>query len=220
MPRPTPFDLVFAPIADERFPPIRNALGGADPRDRDRFLLLRQVVQLIHDLRPDDGLGEEIGQLAALIHHAYLFWDAGTPTLVLSPADLAALLHAGTAPAAVPGAAPPPAYYAQVPERRVWARAIPAAPPEPLDGCFMFADGTGAELHVLSAFGLRSERMGLTVVEVAGPRAGALARPDGSALFGPELKGGAAAGLASVAGGEELLELGWRTHVLAGERSA
>ncbi len=39
--RPTPYDLVFAPLADERFPAIRDALElrGSDPRDRDAFLM-------------------------------------------------------------------------------------------------------------------------------------------------------------------------------------
>jgi hypothetical protein len=34
------------------------------------------------------------------------------------------------------------------------------------------------------------------------------------------LAGGETAGLASITGGEELLELGWRAWSLAGERSA
>jgi hypothetical protein len=49
------------------------------------------------------------------------------------------------------------------------------------------------------------------VVETQGPRPGPLARADGSALFSSVLAGGAAAGLYSVVGSEELLELGWRT---------
>ena len=47
------------------------------------------------------------------------------------------------------------------------------------------------------------------------PRARArttLERPDGTALFSPALAGGQAAGLYSIVGAEELLELGWRTR--------
>ena len=36
---------------------------------------------------------------------------------------------------------------------------------------------------------------------------------DGSPLFGPRLAGGDVAGLHSIAGREELLELGWRLRV-------
>ena len=217
--RPTPFDLVFGPLAEERFPPIRAAFEASrgDPRDRDAFLMVREVIQLVHDLRPDEGMGEEIGQLAAFLHHAYLFWLAGTPTLEITPAELAGLLRQG---ALVPGdaAAPPPAFYVQLPERRVWAEVVPGAAHEPLDGCFL-ALGDDASLRVLGAFGLRSDRPGLSVVEVAGPRTQRLARADGSPLFAPVLAGGETAGLASITGGEELLELGWRAWSLAGERS-
>jgi hypothetical protein len=52
-------------------------------------------------------------------------------------------------------------------------------------------------------------------VEAAGGRAEGLAREDGSPLFDPTLPGAAAAGLRSIAGEEELLELGWRTRGLA-----
>ncbi len=83
--RPTPFDLVFQPAAQTSFPTIREALelAGQDPRDRDRFLMLREVVTLLRELRPDEGLGEGIDQLAALVHHAYLFWDGGGLTVEL-----------------------------------------------------------------------------------------------------------------------------------------
>ena len=76
MPRPTPFDLVFDPLADDRFPAIRDALAsnGRDPRDRDAFLMERASVSLIRELRPEDGVGDGMDQLVALVHHAYLFW--------------------------------------------------------------------------------------------------------------------------------------------------
>lgn len=217
--RPTPFDLVFGPLAEERFPPIRAAFEAShgDPRDRDAFLMVREVIQLIHDLRPDEGMGEEIRQLAALLHHAYLFWLAGTPTLEITSAELTALLRDERS---APGdaAAPPPAFYVQFPERRVWAEVVAGAAHEPLDGCFLVLGGDDS-LAVLAAFGLRPDRPGLSVVEVAGPRTSRLVRPDGAPLFAPVLEGGAPAGLASITGGEELLELGWRAWSLAGARS-
>jgi len=213
MPRPTPFDLVFGPPSQEVFPKIRLALdqAGHDARDRDRFLMLRDVVTLMRDLRPEEGLGEAIDQLAALVHHAYLFWEAGEHTLELSQerlADMLALPHAD-----VPSE-PPPACYVQAPERRVWAAVIPGRPPEPLDGCFVHSSPEAGSLRVLGVFGMYPEREGFSVVEAAGPRPVALAREDGTALFAPVLPGGAAARLFSLVGEEELVELGWRMHKL------
>jgi hypothetical protein len=87
-----------------------------------------------------------------------------------------------------------------------------------MDGCFVHeADG---ELRVLGIFGLRPDREGFSAVETAGPRPSELRRPDGTPLFSPVLAGGQAAGLYSIIGGEELLELGWRTRALAGELAA
>ena len=88
--RPTPFDLVFDPIADDRFPAIRDALAGSgrDPRDRDAFLMEKASVSLVRELRPEDGLGDGMDQLVALVHHAYLFWAGG---LKVRPIDRAGL---------------------------------------------------------------------------------------------------------------------------------
>jgi hypothetical protein len=213
-PRPTPFDLVFGDTADQIFPDIRNALRRPDtePRERDAFLMVREVVALLRDLRPEEGLGEGIDQLAALVHHSYLFWAAGCPSIELPSEHLGDLL-------AEPTPDPeehqePPAYYVQFPERRIWAETVTGVPPEPLDGCFVHAGPDERSLRVLGVFGLQRERSGFTVVEVAGPRLVALVRPDGSALFSSTLPGGTAAGLYSLAGGEELLELGWRLREL------
>src|SRR5215204_6028127 len=88
--RPNPFDLVFETTAQTTFPAIRTALdqAGLDPRNRDGFLMLREVVSLLRDLRPEDGLGKGIDQLAALVHHGYLFWAGGGLTLELSSDQL------------------------------------------------------------------------------------------------------------------------------------
>ena len=213
--RPTPFDLVFQSAAATSFPAIRVALdrAGQNPRDRDGFLLLREVVTLLREMRPDEGLGEGIDRLAALVHHAYLFWDGGGLTVEF-PLDR---LVEGPGPDSRPdeSGVQGPAYYAQVPERRIWAQVIPGEPHEPMDGCFIHDLPGSAELRVLGVFGIHPERTGFSVVEVTGPAPQALARLDGSHLFAPTLPGGAAAGLFSIAGEEELLELGWRSHELA-----
>jgi hypothetical protein len=215
--RSTPFGLVFGSLADERFPRIRAALAAAasDPSDRDAFLMLPDVLSLLREIRPDDGVGEGIDQLVALVHHAYLVWDSGLPTLAISDGLLDELLE----PAApvLPGSAEVPrAYYAQFPERRIWAELIEGQAPEPMDGSFVYATN-GGELRTLGIFGLRPDRAGFSVVESFGSRPQGLARPDGTSLFASVLAGGPKAGLHSVISGDELLELGWRTRGLAAE---
>ena len=212
-PRGTPFELIFQQISQESFPGIHVRLleSGYDPGDRDRFLMLREVVTLLRELRPEEGLGEGIDQLAALVHHAYLFWAAGQVTVELSQERLPLLL---TGPGRDDATDRPSAYYLQVPERRVWAEVIAGQPPEPMDGCFVHHPTDGDSLRVLGVFGIHPEREGFSVVEASGPRPSGLARQDGSPLFAPILPGGEAAGLFSLVGEEELLELGWRAQEL------
>jgi hypothetical protein len=174
--------------------------------------MLREVVTLLRELRPDEGLGEGIDQLSALLHHSYLLWAAGAPTLELPNEHLIAFLDSSPSPGDDHQA--PAAYYVQLPERRIWGESVQGEPPEPLDGCFVHVRSDESSLRVLGVFGLRPERAGFTVAEVSGMRPPALLRPDGSALFSPALPGGIAAGLFSLTGGEELLELGWRTRAL------
>ena len=214
MSRLTPFDLVFRQSAEKSFPNIRLALeqSGHDPRERDRFLMVKEVVTLLHQLRPDEGLGAGIDQLAALVHHAYLFWDAEEPTIDVTAERLPSLLASRHGPEGDTG--PTAAYYAAMPEHRIWAQVIPEHPPEPLDGCFVHWVAGGNELRVLGIFGIQPERDGFSVVEAAGRRPLVLGRTDGSEPYAPTLTGGKAAGLFSITGDEELLALGWRTQEL------
>lgn len=220
MPRPTPFDLVFSGFSQDRFPRIRAALesGRRDAADRDAFLIEREAVLVLHELRPAEGLGEGIDQLAALLHHGYLFWEAGLPTIVVGEEALAGLLDPAPPSPAEPFDVPR-SIYVELPERRVWAVVMEGEPPEPLEGYFVHALSAD-EVRVLGVFGIRPERMGFSVVETTGPRPAALARPDGSPLFAPAMTGGGAARLHSLVGAEELLELGWRGRALAAESPA
>jgi hypothetical protein len=211
MPRATPFDLVFQPAAATSFPRIAASLAsaGLDPADRDAFLMDREVITLLRDLRPDEGLGEAMDQMVALVHHAYLTWAAGGVTIPIGRETAEELLDQ-----VLPDCDDPTdlaAYYAQFPERMIWARVIEDDAPEPLDGVFVSRDPLGL-LRVLGIFGLRPDRPGFSAVEATGPRAARLTREDGTALFAPTLPGAAAAGLRSITGEEELLELGWRTQ--------
>jgi hypothetical protein len=215
--RPTPFEFVFEPTARTSFPGIQSGLSnaGQDPRDRDAFLMQREVVTLLHELRPEEGLGEGIDQLAALVHHAYLFWDAGCTIIELSSGRLSELLAAEPTPDELREQSPT---YIQLPERLVWAQVIPGESHEPLDGVFQHAAPEAGILRVLGVFGMYPDRPGFSVVEVVGTRPKALTRSDGTPLFSSILPGGAAAGLYSIAGAEELLELGWRVELAAGRR--
>lgn len=219
LPRPNPFDLAFEASAQTSFPLVREAItdAGLDPRDRDGFLMLRDVVTLLRDLRPEEGLGEGIDQLAALLHHAYLFWNGGSIAFELSAEQLLDLIRHG--PVSGEDDTEPPPYYLRLPERKIWAQVVPGQAHEPLDGYFQHLAPEPGILRVLGVFGMHPDRPGFSVVEVAGPKPLALARTDGSPLFAPTLPGGAAAGLLSISGEEELLQLGWRTRevVLAAE---
>ena len=210
MARATPFDLVFNRAAESSFPRIASSLaaGGHDPADRDAFLMDREVVTLLRDLRPEEGLGEAMDQMVALVHHAYLAWAAGGVTIPVGREAAAELLAKAPEDA---DSRDVPAYYAQFPERMIWAAVIENEAPEPLDGIFV-SRVPGGDLRVLGIFGLRPERAGFSAVEATGGRVERLAREDGSALFDPTLPGGTAAGLRSIVGEAELLELGWRTQ--------
>ena len=214
MARTTPFELVFHRVAESSFPRIAASLaaGRHDPADRDAFLMDREVITLLRDLRPDEGVGEAMDQMVALVHHAYLTWAAGGLTIPIGRETAEELLGTRSQEGADPGNVSP--YYAQFPERMVWARVIEDEAPEPLDGVFV-SRNQDALLRVLGIFGLRPDRPGFSAVEAAGPRGAPLTREDGTALFAPALPGGAAAGLRSITGEEELLELGWRTQGLA-----
>jgi len=182
------------------------AAAGVDGRERDAFILVQEVVELLRDLRPDEGLGQGVDALVGLVHAAYLHWRDGEATVSVSESEL----RDATAGRADP--APSPTLnvvrYIQLPPRRVWGTPVEGESAEPLDG--WFAIPKGSHLGVVAVFGLHATRGGFTVAEAEGPRPGRLAREDGTPLFTPTLAGGAAAGLASITGSEELLELAWR----------
>jgi len=213
-PRPTPYELAIAPWADERFLPVRRALGdlGVDPWDRDAFLMAKPVVELVHALRPEGGVGEGMDEFVALLHAAFLYWMHGEPLRRLAEAELPGLLGP-KAPSPLPS--PEPAIeYMQFPPLRIWGAPGQGAAHEPLDGCFLVR--RGGRLAVVGILGAHPGRDGFTVIAVEGARPGELSRPDGTPLFGPVMEGGAEAGLHSLTGMEELLELGWRAAGMRG----
>lgn len=218
--RATPFELAFGEEAEERFGRIKASLAAAslDPEDRDAFVLDREVVSFLRELVPE-GVGEAVAQHVALLHHAYLYWSEGGWILQPSRARMKDLLGEEAAPRAGAYPVEPRAWYVQLPERLVWAELVPGEPHEPLDGLFVRA-WPGGGFFVLAVFGLHPGRAGFSVVDVDGYPADELVRADESPLFAPVLPGGIAAGLHSIVGVEELLELARRTRLLAGEAVA
>jgi hypothetical protein len=202
-----PFDAVFGRLADQRFAVVRDALAvhQTDPLDRDAFLMERAVVELIHDLRPVEGVGEGMDELVVLVHLAYLFWCTGRRVVDVPwdqlerPVATASLGNLGETPWSA---------YVRFPSRRIWGRPVVDQAVEPLDGAFVSLRRqvlTGAAI-----FGFHPARAGFSVVALEGPYPGLLVRDDGTPLFAPALAGGAEAGLRSVLGMGELLELVWR----------
>jgi hypothetical protein len=199
--RVDPFTLVFGVLADERFPALKASLasGGKDPFDRDAFILDQAVTEFLRDLVPEEAPPESLHEFIAVLQHGYLFWEAGRRTIV-----------AGTELPAGSTARPAdrPTAYLLLPSHLYWAQLEPDEPHEPLDGFFVHPSRQG--IRALAIFGVHPERPGFSVAEVAGSAPGTLLpRPDGSAPFAPLMDGGAAAGLRSVAGPDELLALAW-----------
>lgn len=208
-PRPTPFSLWFGDLAPGRFPLLREGLAAAGypPEDRDGFLLVREVAELLRELRPEEDGGAALHALVALLHSAYLFWMHGEQLRVVSETELAALV---ATPPGVPTSRPLecPTRYVQLPALRVWSTPVAEQPAEPLDGWFVTRKG--GHLQLLAVFGLSPARAGLTLVDLSGPRPRVEQRRDGTPPFRSLLTGGAAAGLISLADEDELLELAWR----------
>jgi hypothetical protein len=163
---------------------------------------------MIREARPEEGYGETIDQVVALLHLAYLYWQEGRPVIDLDDTGLDAVVSTGGDADGV--LQQPPAYYVRIPPRRVWASPLEGATPEPLDG--WIAARHGDLLRLVALFGVRPERDGATVVAAEGTAPVDLSRDDGTPLFSPVLPGGQAAGLYSIVGTEELLELAWRVE--------
>jgi hypothetical protein len=220
--RETPFSLVFATVARERFPAVAEAMNAAQVSlaDRDAFVLLEAVGRVLKDLLPEDAPPEALDAQLALLHHAYRHWAAGAWVYQVAPDALAAATRGGPLSSSVPA----DACYLQLPEQRLWAALAPGAPPEPLDGFYVARGAEPAEISVVAVFGMRRGRPGISVVTVEG-RADALEpavdevevpaqREDGTPAFAPTLPGADRAGLYSIASPGELLLLASRLVAL------
>jgi hypothetical protein len=202
---PHPFELVFGALAPERFPAIQSALP--EHADLDTFMLAAPTMELLRELRPDEGLGDGVDEFVAFVHAAYRFWedqqhvvrfdDAATRDLCASAPDSAAAAPRSGGVA-----------YIQVAPRVVWGRLDDDEAYEPLDG--WFAVPVAAGLRVVACFGVHANRPGLSLLVVEGVAPQDVRRDDGSPLFAPLMPGGDTAGLHAVVAPEELLLLAWR----------
>jgi len=214
--RLTPFDLAFGADAEPQFERIRASLeaGGRDPHDEDAFVLDREVTAYLRELVPEEGVGDAVRQHLALLHQCYLYWAEGGWIMRMSVPRTRQLLAAGE-----PGGASsslPRAFYLQLPERLVWAELSPGEPHEPLDGLFVRPWPEGG-FFVLAVFGIHPGRAGFSVAQAEGYRPDPAERESGEPLFAPVMTGGAAAGLHSIIGEGELIELAARSLPLVSD---
>ena len=202
MNRTTPFDLVFGELATERFPALQASLAqaGIDPVDRDAFTLDGAVTEFLRELVPEDAPTESLQEFIAVLQHSYLFWLGGQQVVIAGTS-----LPTGSASASAPLR---PCAYLQLPDHLYWGQLEPDAPHEPLDGLFVHPFGDG--IRALAIFGLHAQRPGFSVAEIWGrPDRELPPRPEGSDPYAPLMDGGAAAGIRSIYGREELLALAW-----------
>ena len=211
MSRSTPFELVFTGLVD-RFDRLRGDLvaGGKDAAIRDVLLLEREAAEVLHFLRPDEGFGEATETVAALFHHAYLFWANGEPVRAVAMEELRRILAGAPARPALTGDGG--SRYVQLPPLAVWG-VLAEGPPEPLDG--WFRTRTGDTMHALAILGLRPGRDGFTALEVSGPAPGLGERDPTTPLFAPVIsETQVPAGIGAVTSDVELLELCWRAEAI------
>jgi hypothetical protein len=215
-PRPHPFTLVFGDMATEKFPPVRDALGGN--LGLEHFLMTPGAVELLHELRPDGGLGDAVDDFVAFVHAAFCYWNAGEHTVRIDATVLRDIMANGEQRTANASGALAPsaerrspfASYVQIAPRILWSQVESSEIHEPIDGWFAIPEGDA--LRVVACLGLHPERPGLSVLTATGPAPHALQRDDGTAPFAPVMEGGAAAGLHSVADADELLWLAWQSE--------
>ncbi len=212
MSRPTPFELIFADVADELSAIGMASLeGGGDLGDA--FASMAEVQRLLQRIEvPElvDGAPEAAAEYLALVYAAARFGAAGKSVLAPSRQALEPMLDRVPAPGVPP--VPQNACYLQLPTHWIWAQAAEHGPHEPLDGMFAVASLRGDVTTVVAVLGMRAERGGFTQVTV---QAGAAEFEAARTLrrtppFGPLMDAGASRGFRSVANPAELLTL---THL-------
>ena len=98
--RAHPFTLVFGELAPTRLPAIEAELRGETSLEA--FLFGRAAVELLGELRPDDGIGEAIDDFVVFVHAAFLYWAAGEHTAAFDEAGTRDLCRATSAAVSQP----------------------------------------------------------------------------------------------------------------------
>lgn len=211
MRRRTPFELVFAELAEQHFPALAAEAAGRnqDLTDRGQFASLPSVQRMLAEIEAPDLVErapEAAAEYLSLLYAAYHYWAAGRPLIEIDRAALEERLNVGPT-----GRRPTvrQACYVQIPERLVWAQVEPSAPHEPLDGMFIVAGPQGREFTIVAILGLRVERGGFSqITAVATPEEFAAAPAEArDPPFAPVLEGGERMGFKSVTSAAELLLL-------------
>lgn len=205
MTRPHPFDMLLSDFRDPQFTAIRAALGTA--RDIESFLLSPPALELLQELRPEEGFGEGVDDFVALVHAGYLYWSDGEQTVTLDAPATRALCEPFDR--VEPDIRVSRVRYIQVSPRMIWGQLADDAPFEPLDGWFVVP--VGESMRVVACFGVHAERPGVSVAVAEGGPPVPARRLDGTPLFAPTMPGGAEAKLHAVTAPEELLLLGYRS---------
>jgi len=168
--RSSPFDIVFGRpgLAATHFPRVAAALGeGAEP-DRERFLQLGPVGELMAEIAPDSGEGA--AQIGLLTFHSFHRWHQGGEDYEIDATALARVLR--PEPIGEWQLQPPsPAGYLQLPSHELWVPGAAGQPAEPIDGFFWVAGEPDRNaLELLLVLGLHERRPGMTVIELqSGP---------------------------------------------------
>lgn len=205
-PSPHPFELLFGALVEPHFHAIREALG--DHPSRDAFVLAAPAVELLQEVRPEEGLADASTDLVALVYSAWRWWVSGSVTRRL---DLVATEHLCREVSQSPQPSEVAPCYIQLAPRRIWSDLEGEGQFEPLDGFFLVEEPD--QLLIVALYGVHIERPGVSLAVVGGPRpAGVPDRPDGSPAFSPTMQGGDLAGLHAITTAGELLLLGWRAH--------
>lgn len=181
--RLTPYEIAFGPARFEAeiFPRLReqSEMQGVDAAVPEAVWQLPAAADVLRDLQPDAAdIGQQpagaVRSYALLLFQAFRFHEAGRPLYVAGEPRIRQLLAEREPIGEWTFAPPAPAGYLELPRHLIWARVAEGLPPEPLDG-FFWSVGSARDaarlerLDLLLVLGVRADRPGFSVAEIAAP---------------------------------------------------